>query len=464
MKKLLAFLLAAVLVLGLFGCGGAEEAKKPEGLLTGFGKVDITPAGTVHLQGGDWANRRSNGLLDLLFVTCVAIQEGDTTVLLYTMDFKVATDNFVDPAKAAVSAATGVPQEYILFNATHTHSATALRYKWDGVENHKNNFTAAAVNAATAAIADLSPTEIYAGSTQTENMTFVRHYVDATGQVVLRTDPALKAHYREADGEMQLVKFARSAEDKKDILLMSFPSHATFNEGGLEISADYPSPTRDYVEANSDCLVAFFQGASGNQTPDSRVPGMAKNSSDYRTYGQKLGQYAVDALPTLTKVEGQSIKLNSRNFTAGTNKKNTDKLVAAKDVVAISQQFGRNSAEEKAALEKYGFAMYLEASWTITRANLDPTMTMELKTFSVGDLSFVIAPYEMFGHNGTDIKTQSVFDNTFLITCSEGAFNYIASTDAFDFNSYESYCCYFEQGTAEKLVTEYLDMLAELKQ
>ena len=96
-------------------------------------------------------------------------------------------------------------------------------------------------------------------------------------------------------------------------------------------------------------------------------------------------------------------------------------------------------------------------------AKLMPTMTMELKVLQVGGISFVLAPYEMFGHHGTDIKTQSPYENTFIITCAEGSWNYIASTDAFDFNAYESYCCYFEQGTAEKLVEEYLNMLTELK-
>ena len=104
MKKIIAFLLASLMVFGLFGCGGSEAGTEtkgtepettgttapaaPEGLHVGFGKVDITPMGqTVHLQGGDWASRISSGMLDQQFVTCVAITEGETTVLLYTLEF-----------------------------------------------------------------------------------------------------------------------------------------------------------------------------------------------------------------------------------------------------------------------------------------------------------------------------------------------------------------------------------------
>lgn len=465
MKRILTLLLAAMLLLSLFGCGGgaSKEPVEVQGLQAGFGREKITPSDPVYLQGGDWKNRLSKGMLDYQYVTCVALKNGDTTVLLYTMDLKLATDNFVDLAKIAISGATGVPQEHILLNATHTHAAPAIRYSWNGVEKYRNFFNEAAATAGKNALADLSPVEIYAGGTQTEEMVYVRHYVDAEGNVVLRSSPEVADHKRVADQELQIVKLARAAEDKKDIVLLSFPAHATFNEGGLELSADFPGPTRDHVEANGDYLVAYFIGAAGDQTPDSVVFGKSHNR-DYREYGKMLGQYALDALPGLAKVEGDGVKLDTRTFTAPTNKKGLEKLMDAQEVKSLIDTYGVKSPQVEAALERCGFATYLEATWTVSRAKLDPTMSMELKVLSVGDLSFVLAPYEMFGQHGTDIKNQSPYDNTFIISCGEGAFSYIASTEAFDYNSYESYCCYFEQGTGEKLVTEFVDMLTQLKQ
>lgn len=462
MKKVFLFVLATVMLLSLLGCGGApaEQTQEVQGLQAGFGREKITPDYNIYLQGGSWRDRLSTGILDYQYVTCVALKDGETTVLLYTMDLKLANDVFVDPAKLFVSGATGVPQANILFNATHTHSAPAIRYNWDGVENYRAFFNEAAAKAAEAALADLAAAEIYAGGVQAEGMAYVRHYVDAEGNVVLRSDPKLAAHIREADQELQLVKLARA--DKKDILLMSFPAHATFNESGTELSADFPGPTRDHIEANADCLVAYFIGAAGNQTPGSKIPGKTY-SSDYREYGKKLGQYALDALDSLAKVEGDGVKLEARSFTAPTNKKGIDKLVAAREVKNVIDQYGSTSAQAKEAMEKHGFTHYLEPTFVITRAGLEATMTMELKVMSLGSMAFILAPYKMFGHHGTDVKTQSPYDNTFIVSCSEGAFSYIASTEAFDYNSYESFCCYFEQGTGEKLVTEFVDMLTQMK-
>ena len=64
--------------------------------------------------------------------------------------------------------------------------------------------------------------------------------------------------------------------------------------------------------------------------------------------------------------------------------------------------------------------------------------------------------------DGKAIKEASPFDLTFIITCA-GQENYVASSESFDYDCYESQCCYFEQGTAEKLVGIYLDPLNELK-
>ena len=75
MKKLVCFLMTLVMLLCLMGCSESETAETQatteaavEGLQVGFGRESITPQGmTVHLQGGDWANRRSTGMLDMQY-------------------------------------------------------------------------------------------------------------------------------------------------------------------------------------------------------------------------------------------------------------------------------------------------------------------------------------------------------------------------------------------------------------
>ena len=142
----------------------------------GFGRACITPKGFVHLAGGDAAKRRTDTVLDDLYITCVALQEGGQTVLIYTMDVVAAEDSFTQPARLAVSVATGIAPENILLNATHVHSAVSIRSEWDGVEAYRELFNEAAAKAGVDAIADLADAGIAYGDTPTEGLAFVRHY------------------------------------------------------------------------------------------------------------------------------------------------------------------------------------------------------------------------------------------------------------------------------------------------
>jgi len=473
MKKSIAVILLLALCLSLFGCAAeqpkettapTEPTKAPAGpLMVGFGREDITPDGTVHLQGGDWKSRVSTEVLDHIFVTCVAVTQDDQSFLLITTDFKLATNNIVQELRPQIKKATGIPEANIVIAGTHTHSSVAVRYSWDGVEQYKQFFYQSALKAVETAMNDRSEAEIRAGSTQAEGLVNVRHYLmnDGTyaGSNFGDWSSGIVKHAREADCELQLVNCVR--EGKKDVLLMSFPCHATFNEGGKKVSADFPGPMRDYVEANADVLVAYFIGAAGDQTPGSRIP-EKKYTDDYVKHGQKLGQYALDALDSLTKVETNGVGGKLKAYTGPTNKKNLDKLEQAEIVKNISSTYGSNSAELKAAVKEYGFSSRHEANWITIRAGAGDQKTMLLNTLKMGNIAFVVAAYEMFGHHGKDIKTQSPFDMTFIITCA-GQENYVASSESFDYDCYESQCCYFEQGTAEKLVGIYLDLLKELK-
>ena len=430
----------------------------------GFGRGDITPDYPVYLQGGPWKNRRTTGILDRVYATCVALRQNGETVLLYTLDMKLATDNYIDPAKAAVSAATGIPEEKILFNATHTHSSVAIRYEWDGVEGYRAEFNAATIAAAREAMADLSEAEVYGGGIQTEGLVFVRHYLMNDGTYAGSNFGSVKSGYRghahDADRELQVAKLARAG--KKDIVLLSFPSHGTFNEHDTLISADFPAGARETIEASGEYLVAYFMGASGDQVPSSRIPGEA--IADYREHGNKLGEYALRALPTLSKLETEGMSLTTLTYTAPTNKLGMEKLEEAKIVRQLINDCGSLSQEVKDAVKKYGFSSRIHANWIVIRSALDDTKSMDLRVLTVGGLAFVLAPYEMFGLHGLEIKEKSPFKTTFIITCSEGSFNYIPTVEAFDYGCYEGQCSYFARGTGDKLVEEFLRILQDHKE
>ena len=445
MKKIICMLLACMMLLGLCACGGNQAATAttapaaPEGLQVGFGRTNITPSYSVALQGGDYTKRMSQGVMDNLYATCIAIKSGEEIVLLYTIDVKLMTGGFVEPMKKAISTKTGIPENNIFLSATHTHSGPAVRYSWDGSGRYLAEFNDNVIGAAELAIKDLSAAEMYAGSTMTEGLVYVRHYVLLDGTIggpnFGSENAPRQSHVRDADAELQLVKFAR--EDKKDILMMSLGAHCTMNgqQTDLMLSADYPAPAREYIEGNdSDMLVAFFQGASGDQVPTSSVDPNSVGRTGYRDHGKKLAQYAIDALPTLKAVEGEGIGFANQKMTYATNKKDLDKTE--------------------------GFNGRFEQKWIGIRKNLPATRDMVLRAVTVGNLGFVFAPYEMFGEQGKYIKDNSPLDLTFIATCGEGDNSYLASsTGGFAYNSYEAQVCYYAEGVAEQAAQDFVDIL-----
>lgn len=468
MKKFLCIALALMMVLGMCACGGNGEggaSGDSEDLQVGFGRVNITPDYTVQLAGGS-TTRLSTGYMDYSYVTCVAIKPDDQTYLVFTMDFICAEDVFVDPAKAAIAEATGIPEANILMNATHTHSGVAIRTDTaENVAKYRGDFYVWATEAAQAAVADLSAAEVYRGSTET-GMAYVRHYVNAEGGYYGPnfgdSSPGLVSHTSEADTELQLIRFTRAAEDKKDVVMINFPAHATLNQSSTSLSADFPGPTRDYIEQNSDSLVAYFIAAAGNQVPSGRLSGESPYS-DYVAYGQALGQCALDIMDSLTKVEGQSVKLSTETFVGQSMKEGLDRLAEAQAVKAQWDVVGRGTDAGKAAAQNAGFSSVYEVSAILERAGTADTNEMEIKVMSIGDMGLIFAPYEMFSEQGMYIKEKSPYDFTFIVTCGEGAEGYLPSELGCEIGSYEYMVTDYARGTAEQLADEFVKMLTEIK-
>lgn len=468
MKKILCMTLAVLMLFSLCACGGSagdEEKQADSTLQVGFGKVNITPSYSVGLGGsGNDKIRRSTGMVSYVFATCVAFLSGGETYLVYTVDTLSINDNLADQLRVRiVEEIPEVKLENIYLMATHGHSCPTPYWPDENEGKYRNDFFEWIPQAGKQAIADLAPATMEVAQFQVEGMNFVRHYImnDGTyaGSNFGSAKSGYKCHAHDADSELQIAKLARTG--KKDIVLLSFPSHGTFNEHDTLISADFPAGARDTIEQSGEYLVAYFMGASGDQVPSSRIPGEA--IADYREHGNRLGNYALQALQTLTKLDKTGMQLTTVTFTAPTNKADMEKLEEAKIIRQLINDCGPTSAEVKEAVKKYGFSSRIHANWVVTRSQLEDTKSMDLRVLNVGDLAFVLAPYEMFGQHGMEIKEKSPFATTFIITCSEGSFNYIPTVEAFDYGCYEGYCSYWEKGTGDKLVTEYLDILGQHK-
>lgn len=386
----------------------------------GFGRVVITPKETVGLPMEGYSNQISQGVLEDILGTCIAItDEKGQTLLLYTVDRTECNKPPVDELRERLSAAYGIPGDNITVSATHTHSGPVLRCMPDYVDDLEK--------AAQEAMADRSPATISVGSYDVPDMNFTRHYHMKDGSFAGDNYGDNKVGYKDytsiADPTMRLIRFHR--EDKKDVVMVNWQVHpklaSTWDtpEGRATrylLSPDLIGYARDYVEATeTDVLFAYYTGAAANVNPFSKLAEKWDTTPKLASeYGVQFGKHVVTALKDLKPVESGDL------------------------------------GSKKTPLGDRGF---------------------ELHAYRLGDhIGIATAPAEICHETGTQIREGSPFETTFVLSCANGRDTYIPIDEVWDYQSnngtipYEVRICRYPRGTAELLAKDLGKMLTELAQ
>ena len=116
---------------------------------------------------------------------------------------------------------------------------------------------------------------------------------------------------------------------------------------------------------------------------------------------------------------------------------------------------------------EYGFYNAYEATGLVSRMNYPDVYSMTLHCMDIDGVSFIFAPFEMFGATGRYIKDNSPYEMTFVVTCSENEnsyhMGYIPTLIGCEESFYEYDVTKFERGTAEDLAGLYVERLTQLK-
>ena len=170
--------------------------------------------------------------------------------------------------------------------------------------------------------------------------------------------------------------------------------------------------------------------------------------------GQALPTVLGKALENMETISLGKIQADRIDYDATVNHSEDHRYAEALEVYKET-----NVAKQKELIAKYGFQSKLEASSIITRYGYGKTETFSLSVISFGDIAFASTPYEMFDTNGMEVKDGSSFKMTFVCSCTNGAWSYVAADHAYENGGYEVYNCKFVRGTAEEVVEKLLGLL-----
>ena len=92
----------------------------------------ITPMYSVPLGGyGNTSTRMSNGFLDYIYTSALAISDGENTLILIENDLPAAVSSVLGTVRQDLSAQTGIPEQNIMIGVDHVHSGPDL---WNTAE------------------------------------------------------------------------------------------------------------------------------------------------------------------------------------------------------------------------------------------------------------------------------------------------------------------------------------------
>ncbi len=453
MKRILALILAAVMLLSFAACSSSleteetgkepatagetkteetkEEVKEkdtspivyPEGFSAGFGRAVVNPPIGTGLGGyGNHMTRLSRKILDDLMLTCTAICDGENVVLLYSTDLVAIGPSVVSYVQKQAEKNFGIPKENVIINATHTHSSPAFyNSNVTGMNKYAKIYYQAAMDIAEEALRDLAPAQILVGQSKTEGLSYVRRYVNKiTGEYLGKNlnagqDPNVVGHESEEDEVLQVIRFDRA--EKKDILLVNWQCHPTApgGENSTDVSADFISTLRSQAEEDYDVLVSYHQGAAGNLAQTGYVQGDRNNSADFYQQGKDIAAVVGDALQKAVPVEAGKIRAKLTSYTG----EYKEEILSGKQTKSYST-------------------------------------TIPLYTITCGDIAFCSIPGELHDSLGKDLREASPYKMTFLCGYSNGLNGYIPASFAFPNGGYEVDQTHYVVGTGEALVATHL--------
>ena len=433
----------------------------------GYSRVDITPEAFGMPLGG-WGQtdkRLHNKVLDNIYASCVAITgTNGKTLLLMSVDLLNSYAH--DTIRKKIQQELGIPYEYILWAATHTHSAPDPYSPINA--GYMKTVYEKAVCAARLALEDRTAATISIGRTQVEGLNYIRHFVmnDGTyaGANFGNLSSGIKGYISENDTSVQIIKFARP-DGKKDIIMANAQGHPLITSGLTlpDLSADVVGAARQQVESQTDAHFILFMGASGDVNMGTRLPrGDGKNQEDYQAFGKLLADGVVAALDTLEPIAAGDVRSAHQTYMGQVNRQMEDQLDDARKIQELYNRTDRDTGNVLA--RSLGFSSVFHANGVIARSHIpEDELPIGLNVFSFGDICFAAGPYEMFTAHGMRIKEGSPYTMTFVASCGNGAVGYLPTEFAFQLGCYESHTSQFTGDTGTNCAETLVKMLQTMK-
>ena len=436
---------------------------------------DITPAVPAQLHGYADRDHLSDGVAERLQLGCLALDDGDTTLLIVTCDMIGIEVDVCRDLYALLEKETGIAYPQILLSCSHTHFAPSLHA---GVFNspqvgemapdttYVDAFRARLVEAARESLASLRPGRLETTRRQAPQMLFNRRTLKPDGSVQTNFRYPLDAeNYTFSPTDPELTALRICEDTGVGAVLINFGCHPV--TGGEDpardhyrVSADYPYYARQAIAEPWSCPVFFTLGAAGDAVPIDR------NGDSRQRLGSILGHTVVLAERVFQAEENvtlssEALALEARTILTTDAGTAAAEFAEARDAFAELRATGEGAADDAtlaAASERYN-----QAGRAIHRSRLYPdnAYRIPIQALRLGDTTLIALPFEVLSEISLQMKER--FPNSVLVSCAGGYQGYLPPEHEYPRGGYEASerSTHFVPGTADRVLQLVLDRLKQ---
>lgn len=444
---------------------------------TGFARLCVTPPLGVSISGY-YETRNVKGVLDDLFVTALAFDDGKRHALIIAADLLMMSYKQCNEHKAAIGKATGISPDSILINCSHTHTGPFLNGERFGDEtvctSYVDSVAKAIVDVSVLAFDDMKESSFSVGGGKAENISFVRRFRMKNGHVSTNPgvdNPEIDHVLGTPNEDVKFLRIDRDGGD--DIVLVSFGTHAD-TIGGELVSADWPGFVRSTLESTLDNTKCVFMTASQGDVNHINTKPTAgdRRGLEYDTFdgvprgydhakhmGRVVAAAVLAGYGKARFVKADKIAFDNLEITIPANSENEK----YEESLRIKNLHAEGRAHEL-PFEKMELTTVVAEAYRIVELYDGPKeFKFVLSGLSLGDVAFIGMPGECFVDIGRRIEAECDFDTTFVCCLTNGGETYFPTSSAYDEGGYEARSSRLKKSGDDIVVNNAIALSKKLK-
>jgi len=393
----------------------------------GTARAVITPEVGCQLYGYS-PDVFSTTVNDDLTATVFAFRQGDKAALLVSVTLCSIQTALCARLREMMAEATGIPQEFCLVAATHTHSGPNLSGAagWGDIDTGylEKIFLPAILGAARQAVENMVPVTM--GMAQGDSLVGInRRQLNADNTVSLGQNP-----WGCFNPKMTVLSFADES-GKVVANMIHYGCHGTASGKNTEISRDWSGVMIDELEHLTGAVTAFFNGPEGDVGPrlmNGRTVG-AMTVHDAITHGGMAAQDAMRIYKEIRVRREFSIEAATEPLSIP-----LEPRISKEAAAELYEKFKEHRINWGAGQKAYAKRVLdsYEAGYEEKDARVIPQTIIRL-----GDIAFVGFPFELFSEVGMRIDGASEIPYVLSLSNTNGSESYLATQDALCRGGYE---------------------------